>query len=120
MLRAISETDAVKALAHITGGGLSENLPRILAPGLAAHIDLAALDVPPVFGWLAHTASVAPDELLRTFNLGAGMVIVCAQSQADALIEVLKDAGETPRLIGALEQTDGEPRSLYDGALRLD
>ena len=73
-LAAIRETGAVKALAHITGGGLVENIPRVLPAHLAAEIDLTRIDVPPVFRWLARP--VAQQEMLRTFNCGVGMILV--------------------------------------------
>jgi hypothetical protein len=80
LLSAIRETGAIKALAHITGGGFPENLPRVLPEGLAAEIDLGAMTVPPVFSWLARTGGVAPEEMLRTFNCGVGMIAVHAGS----------------------------------------
>ena len=75
--------DAVKAVAHITGGGLSENLPRVLPAGLAAHVDLAAWQAPAVFGWLARAGSLDDAEMLRTFNCGIGLVLVVAAGEAD-------------------------------------
>ena len=73
-LAAIRATGAVKALAHITGGGLVENVPRVLPKHLAAEVDLGAVPVPPVFRWLAASGPVAEAEMLRTFNCGIGMV----------------------------------------------
>ena len=73
VLKAIRETGAVKGLAHITGGGLSENLPRILPAGLAAHVDLAAWQAPAVFGWLRQVGNLDDAEMLRTFNCGIGL-----------------------------------------------
>jgi phosphoribosylformylglycinamidine cyclo-ligase len=68
----------VRALAHVTGGGIAENLPRVLPDGLGARIDLAAWERAPVFGWLAEAGGVAPAEMLRTFNCGVGMIVVAA------------------------------------------
>ncbi len=91
---------AVKALAHITGGGLTENLPRVLPDTVAAQIDLAALRVPPVFGWLATAGGLNDAEMLKTFNCGVGMVVVVAKDRSDAVLTALRDAGESPTLIG--------------------
>ncbi|HEX6000245.1 MAG TPA: phosphoribosylformylglycinamidine cyclo-ligase [Hyphomicrobiaceae bacterium] len=107
VLRAIRETGAVKALAHITGGGLSENLPRVLPDGIAAHVDLGAWSAPPVFGWLAEAGAIAPDEMLRTFNCGIGLVLVVAADGVDAVTHVLSDSGETLLRIGELEPGRG-------------
>ena len=74
-LPAVHDSDAIKAIAHITGGGLSENLPRVLPAGLAAHVDLAAWKAPAVFGWLARAGSLDDAEMLRTFNCGIGLVL---------------------------------------------
>ena len=96
VLKAIRATGAVKGLAHITGGGLSENLPRILPAGLAAHIDLAAWQAPAVFGWLRQVGNLDDAEMLRTFNCGIGMVAVAAQASAEEVLSVLRAAGEAP------------------------
>ena len=82
LLAAIRETGAIKALAHITGGGFPENIPRVLPEGVAVEIDLSRIAVPPVFGWLARTGGVETGEMLRTFNCGVGMVVVVAAGNA--------------------------------------
>ena len=105
----------VHALAHITGGGLTENLPRVLPEGLGAQIDLTAWDLPPVFKWLAQTGGMAESELLKTFNCGIGMIAVVAPDQANGLTAVLEDAGETVFRIGTVT---GAPGVAYTGALR--
>ena len=87
---------AIKALAHITGGGLTENLPRVLPGKVAARIDLSSFAPLPVFGWLARAGSLDDAEMLRTFNCGIGMVIVAAKSDADGLVRVLQEWGEAP------------------------
>ncbi|MCA1776416.1 MAG: phosphoribosylformylglycinamidine cyclo-ligase [Loktanella sp.] len=92
----------VHALAHITGGGLTENLPRVLPDGLGVSIDLDAWDLPPVFQWLARTGDMAEAELLKTFNAGVGMVLVVSESQADELTTILTGAGETVHRIGTV------------------
>lgn len=94
----------VHALAHITGGGLSENIPRTLAPNAQAQIDLSAWPTPEVFNWLANSGPVAPEEMLRTFNCGIGMtVIVPAVHQQDAL-DLLLSAGEHAWVIGEIHE----------------
>ncbi|MGE0700322.1 MAG: phosphoribosylformylglycinamidine cyclo-ligase [Hyphomicrobiaceae bacterium] len=113
VLSAIRETGgsgssgAVKALSHITGGGLSENLPRVLPDGLAAHVDLARLAVPPVFGWLRRAGGLDEAEMLRTFNCGVGMVLVAAADRAQAVIAALTAAGESPFRLGEVEPGRG-------------
>jgi len=93
---------AIKALAHITGGGLSENIPRVMPDGLAARIDLASFRAPAVFGWLKEQARVDDDEMLRTFNCGLGMVIVVAADRAGDVMAALTAAGEAPLRVGAV------------------
>jgi phosphoribosylformylglycinamidine cyclo-ligase len=106
-LGAIRETGAVKALAHITGGGLSENVPRVLPDGIAAHIDLGSWRAPPVFHWLMQAGALDEAEMLRTFNCGIGMVLVVAPDGADAALRTLRAAGEAPIRIGELEPGRG-------------
>ena len=104
----------VHALAHITGGGLTENLPRVLPAGLGADINLSAWALPPVFRWLAGTAGMAEAELLKTFNCGIGMIAVVAPDQAEALTALLSGLGETVVPLGHV--TPGQGVS-YRGAL---
>lgn len=104
----------VHALAHITGGGLTENLPRVLPEGAGARIDLDSWTLPPVFRWLAETAGMDERELLKTFNSGIGMIVVVAAERAEAIAAVLTAAGETVTRIG--EVTAGHGVS-YDGRL---
>ena len=103
----------VRALAHITGGGLVENPPRGLPPGLAMRIDCAAWPLPPVFAWLA--GHVAPGELARAFNCGIGMTVAVAPERADALAASFEAAGETVFRIG--EAVEGEG-AVLDGLER--
>ena len=107
MLRAIRDTGGVKAVAHITGGGLSENVPRVLPDGIAAHIDLGSWQAHAVFGWLSKAGAIDEPEMLRTFNCGIGMVIVAARAGADAVVRALEADGETPIRIGDLEPGRG-------------
>ncbi|XYK81309.1 MAG: phosphoribosylformylglycinamidine cyclo-ligase [Labrenzia sp.] len=118
LLAALKETSGIKALAHITGGGLPENLPRVLPKGSSARIDLAKISVPPVFSWLAEKGGVAEAEMLRTFNCGIGMVVVVASDEAAAVSAALQAAGETVVEIGRIE-TAGSSPVLFDGALKL-
>jgi phosphoribosylformylglycinamidine cyclo-ligase len=99
---------AIKALSHITGGGLSENVPRVLPKDMAARIDLSSFDVPPVFGWLAKTGNIEAAELLRTFNCGVGMIAVVSKAKVDEVIAKLKAAGEEPMIIGDVIPPTGE------------
>jgi phosphoribosylformylglycinamidine cyclo-ligase len=115
-LAAIRETRAVKALAHITGGGFPDNIPRVLPKGLAARIDLARVPVPPVFRWLADTAAIAEPEMLRTFNCGIGMVAIVEAQKAAAVASVLTGAGETVVTLGSVEAGAGV---VFDGRLDL-
>jgi phosphoribosylformylglycinamidine cyclo-ligase len=100
LLEAIRSTHGIKALAHITGGGYPENIPRVLPKGCAAEIDLEAIDVPPVFSWLAKAGGIAHGEMLRTFNCGVGMVVVADAGQAAQVAAVLQKAGETVTPLG--------------------
>ena len=101
------QSGAIKALSHITGGGLSENLPRVLPDGLAAHVDLARWQAPAVFSWLEQAGNLDDAEMLRTFNCGMGMAIVAAQERADSVMAALSDAGERPVVIGEIEAGHG-------------
>ena len=100
-LAAIRE-GGVRAVAHITGGGLSGNLPRVLRDGLGARLDPHAWSQPPVFDWLARAGGVAQDEMRRTFNCGIGLALVCEPGRADAVAGVLADVGETVARIGVV------------------
>jgi phosphoribosylformylglycinamidine cyclo-ligase len=94
----------IKALAHVTGGGLLENLPRVLPEGLAVRIDGLCWPVPPVFTWLSAAGDVAVAEMLRTFNCGVGMAVIADPARAEALETVLRDAGERVHVIGRVER----------------
>jgi phosphoribosylformylglycinamidine cyclo-ligase len=119
-LAAIRETKAVKALAHITGGGFPENIPRVLPKGLGAEIDVARVPVLSVFKWLAATGGVAEHEMLRTFNCGIGMVAVVEAGRADAVTAALVHAGETVLQLGTVEAVKGDaPRVAFSGHLDL-
>ncbi|MBU2484464.1 MAG: phosphoribosylformylglycinamidine cyclo-ligase [Alphaproteobacteria bacterium] len=120
LLAAIRETGAIQALAHITGGGFPENLPRVLPEGLAAEIDLDAIKAPAVFSWLALTGGVAPEEMLRTFNCGVGMIAVAPEADADRVAATLEAQGEAVIRLGRLtRRADNGPGVVYKGTLKL-
>jgi phosphoribosylformylglycinamidine cyclo-ligase len=100
-------TGGVHALAHITGGGLTENLPRVLPDGMGAAIDLDAWALPGVFSWLSQTGGIAPAEMLKTFNCGIGMVLAVEAGQAQAVTDTLSAAGETPIRLGTVISGEG-------------
>ena len=106
----------VKGLAHITGGGLIENIPRVLGPGLRAALDAAAWPLPPVFRWLARQGRLEGIELARTLNCGIGMVAVVDPGAADAVEQCLKEAGETVYRIGVIEPAPGDSRDTVIAA----
>lgn len=117
-LEAIRATGAVKGLAHITGGGLVENIPRILPKTVSAEIDLAAIAVPPVFGWLAAMGPVADDDMIRTFNCGIGMVLAVEAAQAAGVRAALEGSGETVVELGRLAARGSSP-VVFKGRLNL-
>ncbi|KAK6864242.1 Bcade5 [Apiospora arundinis] len=98
----------LKGLAHITGGGLTENVPRVLPKELAAEIDAATWELPPVFKWLKEAGNVAASEMARTFNTGIGMVAVVAPEEAASVVQLLQAEGETVYTIGKLISRSGE------------
>ncbi len=105
-LLALHGAGLLKAAAHITGGGLPGNVPRVLPEGMTAVIDGSAWTAPPVFPWLARTGGVATEEMLRVFNCGIGMVVVVAPANVEAALAMLAEAGETAMRIGHLEVGD--------------
>ena len=120
LLAALKATDGIKALAHITGGGFPDNIPRVLPEGLGVSLDLAAIPVPPVFGWLAKTGNVAEREMLRTFNCGVGMIVVAEAARAAEVEAALTAAGESPVRMGEVVAFSGEQeRVAYRGHLAL-
>src|SRR5579863_8746569 len=114
------QTGGVKGLAHITGGGITDNLPRCLPEGLDAEVDLSAIPVLPVFQWLAKEAGIVESEMLRTFNCGIGMIAVADEKNAGHVIDAFQEAGDHAVRLGALVKGDGaEAKVVYRGALRL-
>jgi phosphoribosylformylglycinamidine cyclo-ligase len=118
LLHAIRAIGGVKAMAHITGGGFTDNIPRVLPSGVAARIDLGRIAVPPVFRWLAEVGRTPEDEMLRTFNCGVGMVVIVEADAAAAIADSLADFGETVFRLGVIASREGLP-VVYDGALGL-
>jgi phosphoribosylformylglycinamidine cyclo-ligase len=94
--------EGVKALVHITGGGFLDNIPRVLPETVSAALDLSAVLVPPVFGWLKSTGNIEAGEMLRTYNCGIGMILVVKKSSAAAMLSTLQGMGEAPVVIGSL------------------
>ena len=104
----------VHALAHITGGGLTENLPRVLPDDLGAQIDLDSWELPGVFKWMADVGAISETEMLKTFNCGVGMILVDKADEAEALTKLLRQAGETVYPMGNVTETTGV---AYTGSL---
>jgi phosphoribosylformylglycinamidine cyclo-ligase len=109
----------VRGFAHITGGGITENLPRCLPDGLDAQIDLSCWTPAPVFGWLAKSAGIAEMEMLRTFNCGLGFMAVVAAESSGHVIDAFQVSGEKAWRIGSLVKGDGEAKVVYRGSLAL-
>jgi phosphoribosylformylglycinamidine cyclo-ligase len=109
----------VKGLAHITGGGITENLPRCLPDGFNAEIDLDCWTPPPVFGWLAKSAGIEPREMLRTFNCGVGLIAVTDMKTSGHVIDAFQESGDKAMRIGTLVKGEGEARCVYRGTLKL-
>lgn len=117
LLAALRETNAIKALAHITGGGFVDNIPRVLPPRLSAEVDLEVLRPSPVFAWLARSGGVDDADMLRTFNCGIGMVAVVGADDAEAVSRVLTLAGEEVTQLGHLVPR-GSDGVLFRGRVR--
>jgi len=101
----------IKGMAHITGGGITDNLPRVLPHGTAAVIETSAWEVPPIFQWLQQGGNIPADDMMRTFNMGIGLIIVTGRDQAESLIgELAARGGRDARLIG--EIVPGEPTAV--------
>jgi phosphoribosylformylglycinamidine cyclo-ligase len=112
-LLALLEKIDVHALAHITGGGITENLPRVLLDGIHAEIDLSSWQMPPVFKWLQAQGNVAEADMLTTFNCGIGMIVCVAPEDEQAALESLASLGETVYPIGKLIAGEGKPKVVY-------
>jgi phosphoribosylamine--glycine ligase/phosphoribosylformylglycinamidine cyclo-ligase len=102
-----AEAKGLLALSHITGGGFTENIPRILAPGVGVEIDLASWQRPALFDWLQATGNVEPEEMARTFNNGIGMVLIVQQQEQQRILDLLSQAGERPVVMGSVVDREG-------------
>ncbi len=103
----------VHAFAHITGGGLTENLPRVLPIGLDAKIDLSSWAFPDIFLWLQQQGNVSQADMLTTFNCGIGMIVCVAEADQQATLDALHATGETAFVIGELFESEGKPDVIY-------
>jgi len=119
LLNALKAKAPIKALAHITGGGFPENLPRVLPKHLGIVLDLTSLPVLPVFRWLAKSGGIAETEMLRTFNCGIGMIVIAARDVADEVASALSNAGETSIRLGEVCDIGSGPRLVTRGHLAL-
>jgi phosphoribosylformylglycinamidine cyclo-ligase len=98
----LGEPGLVRGLAHITGGGITDNLPRIFPAGVGARIDRRAWDVPPLFRFLWKAGDVPEDDMYRSFNMGVGLILACRAADADRVVETLRGVGDSPKVIGEL------------------
>jgi phosphoribosylformylglycinamidine cyclo-ligase len=97
---------AVKGMAHITGGGITDNLPRVLPEGTAARVNLAAWEIPALFEWLQRSGDVPVNEMFRTFNMGIGLIIVCTPALVDPVLDDLRSRSESPVVMGEIIRGD--------------
>jgi len=110
---ALLQSMPVKAMAHITGGGLTENVPRSLPQDVTARLSLQNWQQPPIFDWLQQHGSIAHDEMLRTFNCGIGFTLVVSADSANKAVELLNNAGEKATIIGSIESGSGPADVQY-------
>lgn len=112
---ALLEADAGHAFAHITGGGLTENIPRVLPEGLGVHLDAGRWSLPPVFRWLRSAGSLSDAEMSRTFNCGIGMIAIVPRDRVEDALGILAERGESATAIGEVVPASGPERVLIDG-----
>ena len=110
----LSRGGDVHAIAHVTGGGIVENLPRVLPQGTRAVIDASTWRRPAVFEWIQHTGGIADDEMWRTFNCGVGMLLVVAHRASGTLVSALESNGERAWMAGRIEQGEGAPEARIE------
>jgi len=118
-LAALKAMPGIKAFAHITGGGLTENVPRVLPDGTAARIALTHVPVLPVFRWLAQTGNITENEMLRTFNCGIGFVVIAEAKRAEIVAGAFAAAGEQVVHLGEVIAGSGKPETQFTGKLPL-
>jgi phosphoribosylformylglycinamidine cyclo-ligase len=120
LLQVIRNTAGITGLVHITGGGFIDNIPRVLPDDVAVRLDLDAIPLLPVFGWLARAGGIAQTEMLRTFNCGIGMAVIVQEKQAEAAVAALAEAGEPCVRLGVTTAREpGGPQVETDGTLAL-
>ena len=112
-LLALISQQNVHALAHITGGGITENLPRVLPENTVANVKLGSWPTPALFDWLQEEGNITDEEMLKTFNCGIGMVVCVAKSDVDAVLKLLDSSGESAYVIGDISAAEGEPSVNY-------
>jgi phosphoribosylformylglycinamidine cyclo-ligase len=118
-LAALQAKAGIQAFAHITGGGLTENVPRVLPAGTAARIDLNQIPVLPVFRWLAQAGGIVESEMLRTFNCGIGFVAIADEKEAENVASAFAAAGEPTVQLGEVVRAAGKPETQFAGKLAL-
>ena len=114
VVRPLLASAVIKGMAHITGGGITDNLPRVLPPGTEAVIRAGSWQVPAIFRWLERAGGVPREDMLRTFNMGVGLILVVAPADADRVIAAAA-ASLTPASIGAIAAAAGDARVRYEG-----
>lgn len=119
LIGALKAGKRLKGLAHITGGGLLENIPRVLPQGLGVRLDAAKWQLLPVFRWMADVAKLSTTDLARTFNCGIGMVVIVDKQDADSVAKILTELGETVYEIGVVEAMSGQHLVAIDNAERV-
>jgi phosphoribosylformylglycinamidine cyclo-ligase len=119
MLAALRQASGINGIVHITGGGFPDNIPRVLPDAIGVRLDLDAIPVPPVFGWLAKAGGVAEAEMLRTFNCGIGLIVIAQADAAETVVAALQSEGENPVLIGEVTPHAGGERVQTRGRLQL-
>jgi phosphoribosylformylglycinamidine cyclo-ligase len=109
-MQSLLDEGLVRGMAHITGGGITDNLPRILPEGCAAEIDTRAWEVPAIFRFLQRAGDIPAEDMFRTFNMGIGLILVCAAAASDRVCQLLEIAQEHPVTLGRIVQGDREVR----------
>ncbi len=116
VMQLVLKTAEVRGMVHVTGGGITDNLPRVLPDGLGAEVNLDAWEASPVFRFMQETGGVADAEMLRTFNMGAGFLVIVSESEKDKAVKTLSQASEEVMMIGRVIR--GEKKVYYTGAIR--
>ncbi|HPJ97911.1 MAG TPA: AIR synthase-related protein, partial [Candidatus Hydrogenedentes bacterium] len=116
VMQLVLKTAVVSGMVHVTGGGITDNLPRVLPEGLAAEIDLSTWEALPIFRFLQEAGGVADAEMLRTFNMGAGFLLMVPEEEEQKVLKTLSQACEEPIVVGRIVAGDGKVH--YTGAIR--